>query len=243
MTTLSTHDVRAYLVGGAVRDRIRGIPSHDWDFAVEARSFDHMDQWLQDLGFRIFLRTPEYFTIRARCEDPVLFAGIQMEHQTYDFALCRTEGAYEDGRHPTSVKGGTILEDLSRRDFTCNAIALAEDGTYVDPHKGQKAIEEKVLRLVGGRERLVEDGLRVIRALRFYVTTGFTFDAGLLASLRWDEAVEALSKVSADRIRDELNKMLKHSLFDSIDVLAEFPDIIEIIEDKGVWFKATSESR
>jgi tRNA nucleotidyltransferase/poly(A) polymerase len=243
MTTLSTHDVRAYLVGGAVRDRIRGIPSHDWDFAVEARDYDHMDRWIQDLGFRVFVRTPKTFTIRARCEDSVSFAGIQMEHQTYDFVLCRKDGVYTDGRRPDSVTAGTLYDDLARRDFTCNAIALAEDGTYVDPHNGQKAIEEKVLRLVGGRERLVEDGLRVIRALRFYVTTGFTFDAKLRVALRSDEAAEALSKVSANRIRDELNKMLKHSLFDSIDVLAEFPDVIEIIEDKGVWLKATSETR
>lgn len=243
MTTLSTHDVRAYLVGGAVRDRIRGIASKDWDFAVEAPSFHHMDEWLQDLGFRVFVRTPQFLTIRARCETPIHFAGLTLEHQTFDFALCRRDGIYTDGRRPDSVKSGTILEDLSRRDFTCNAVALAEDGSYLDPHDGIRDIGWGVLRLVGGPERLVEDGLRVIRALRFFVTTGFDMDGELVEALESVDAILALCKVSPDRIRDELNKMFKHDPFNAVKTLSDFESVLHVAINKGVWFKATSETR
>jgi tRNA nucleotidyltransferase/poly(A) polymerase len=240
---LSTYGVRAYLVGGAVRDRVMGRESHDWDFAVEARSYEHMDRWLQDLGFRVFVRTPQTLTIRARCEETVSFAGIQMERQTYDFVLCRKDGKYSDGRRPDSVTAGTLLDDLARRDFTCNAIALAEDGSYIDPHEGIKDIGWKKLRLVGGTDRLVEDGLRVIRALRFHVTTGFEMDGELLNAIESPLAIRSLVTISPDRIRDELNKMLKHDPVRSIEVLAKFPSILNVAVAKDVWFKATSETR
>lgn len=240
---LSTYGVRAYLVGGAVRDRIMGKSCKDFDFAIEARSYEHMDRWLTDLGFQIFTRTPETLTIRARCEQPVTFAGIHMDHQTYDFTLCRKDGTYSDGRHPDSVTPGTILDDLARRDFTCNAIALREDGTYLDPHGGQEDIALRMLRLVGGPERLIEDGLRVIRAVRFFVTTGFDMDGQLDNSLFEPDVLNALSKVSADRIRDELNKMLKHSPQATLSALYDYPEIVDIAVSKGIWFKATSENR
>lgn len=240
---LSTYGVRAYLVGGAVRDRVMGRESHDWDFAVEAKSWLHMDRWIQDLGFRVFVRTPQTLTIRARCEEPVTFAGVQMEHQTYDFVLCRKDGTYSDGRRPDTVTVGTLRDDLARRDFTCNAIALGEDGYYIDPHDGIRDIERRILRLVGGEERLIEDGLRVIRALRFHVTTGFEMDAVLLNAIESPAAIRSLCRVSPDRIRDELNKMLTHDPARSIEMLAKFPSIMNVAISKGVWLKATSETR
>ncbi|MBO7174530.1 MAG: polynucleotide adenylyltransferase, partial [Spirochaetaceae bacterium] len=125
----------AYLVGGAVRDMIRGKIASDWDVATNAQP----EQVVQI--FRKVIPTGI-----AHGTVTVLFMGHSIEVTTY-----RTEADYSDGRHPDAVNfAGTIEEDLSRRDFTMNAIAASlEDGHLVDPFAGQEDIKNKTIRTVG----------------------------------------------------------------------------------------------
>src|SRR4051812_9903063 len=111
-------DAKIYLVGGAVRDKIMNITPKDLDYSIECESFDAMRQYIIDRGGTIFLETPQYFTIRAKV--PELGAA--------DFVLCRRDGMYKDNRRPETVEVGTIFDDLARRDFTMNAIAIDEQG-------------------------------------------------------------------------------------------------------------------
>lgn len=120
--------IRIFEVGGCVRDEILGVPSKDIDFAMEAPSFQAMKEYMEAENFKIFLETPEYFTIRAKFPNSSLVA---------DFVLCRKEFGYSNNRHPDLVEVGTIYDDLSRRDFTINAIAKSLDsGEFLDPHNG-----------------------------------------------------------------------------------------------------------
>src|SRR6478735_1674813 len=156
-----------YQVGGCVRDSLLGVESKDIDFSVEAPSYEAMrEAVIERCGGNpesIKVDKPEFATIRAI--DPKL-GGV-------DFVLCRKDGAYSDGRRPDSVEMGTLLDDLARRDFTVNAIARADDGSLIDPFNGQADLKLRLLRCVGGVDRLREDSLRMLRAFRFAITKGF----------------------------------------------------------------------
>ena len=237
-----TQDIEMYLVGGAVRDMIRGVKSNDWDFAVVAESYDAMREWLVANDFEIFLETPKYFTIRARApKEAFQFAGIDFAGSTFDFTLCRKERDYTDGRHPAEVEVGTLEDDLARRDFTMNAIALDVTGVLIDPYGGAQDIEDKIIRCVGGLERLSEDGLRIMRAIRFWAVLEFNFDPKIHSYLQTRDAVFDLDLVSDDRIRQELAKALKANTADTIIILSELPDISNLIfNTKGLWLEPTS---
>lgn len=238
--------VNIYLVGGAVREIVRGNDSKvkDWDFAVEALSFDYMRDWLIQEGFEIFLETPQYFTIRAKApKNGFSFAGRDMTGRTFDFTLCRTEGDYSDGRHPDSVEVGTIRTDLSRRDFTMNAIAMDKDGNLIDPFDGEIDITRKLIRCVGSTDRLKEDSLRMLRALRFAVQLEFDLSPNIRNFLLEGENADLLDKISVDRIRDELHKMFKLDMEESFYYLTEYPWIIRKLVQYGIWLEPTTKGR
>lgn len=238
--------VNIYLVGGAVREIVRGNDSKvkDWDFAVEAESFDAMRDWLNENGFEIYLEKPEYFTIRARApRNGFSFAGRDMGHLTFDFALCRTDGEYSDGRRPDSVEVGTIHSDLSRRDFTMNAIAMDSSGTLIDPFDGEKDIRLQTIRCVGSTDRLKEDSLRMLRALRFAVQLEFDLSLNIRNFLLEGENADLLDKISVDRIRDELHKMFKLDMEESFYYLTEYPWIIRKLVQCGIWLEPTTKGR
>ena len=154
-------NIKFYQVGGSVRDDLLGFPSKDIDYSVEAPSFEAMKSEIVNRGGEIFLEKPEYLTIRANV--PNMGAC--------DYVLCRKDGAYYDGRRPESVEIGTIRDDLARRDFTVNAMAINEDGELIDPHGGKVDLLHKTLRCVGNaHERFSEDYLRMLRAIRFCIT-------------------------------------------------------------------------
>jgi putative nucleotidyltransferase with HDIG domain len=186
-----------YLVGGAVRDLFRGEKAQDWDLATSAPPEEVISL------FR-----------RVRC--PVIPTGIKhgtvtvhYKGRAVEITTFRTESAYSDGRHPDGVNfAATITEDLSRRDFTMNAIALRlPSGEPVDPFGGAADIKKRLIRCVGNPgERFSEDGLRPLRAIRFAATLGFTIDETTLAAVR--PALGVSARVSPERIRDELNKAL-----------------------------------
>lgn len=239
------NDVRLYLVGGAVRDYIMNPDKHpkDFDFSVEADSYEAMENWLLENDFKIFLKTPEYFTIRARRETPWKFADFEMEHETFDFVLARKDAAYKDGRHPESVSKGTLFDDLARRDFTMNAIAIDKFGKFIDPFNGMEDIKNETIRLVGGIERLYEDGLRIIRAIRFQVTLGFIFDVELERALRDVDIVSYFEDTSVNRLRDELYKAFKANTGYTILVLSIYPHIADFIfQETNIWLEPTLKS-
>jgi tRNA nucleotidyltransferase/poly(A) polymerase len=222
---------------------VRGFPEKvkDWDFAVEAESYLHMKKWLEDNGFHIFLETPQYFTIRARApRETYTFAGIDMAGRTFDFTLCRKEGDYSDGRRPDQVEVGTLEEDLARRDFTINAMALDASGSLIDPFGGQKDIEKRLVRCVGGTERLEEDSLRMLRAIRFAIQLDFEFDDDVWDFLYWHKSADLLVNVDENRIRDELTKCFKVGTVKTLNLLDEFRFIREyIFTNTDIWLMPT----
>lgn len=228
-----------------MRDHLRGVKSNDWDFAVEAESFDQMRQWIVANNFEIFVESPKYFTIRARApKNSFTFGGMDLTGAAFDFTLCRKERDYTDGRHPDHVEPGTLFEDLSRRDFTMNAIAIAEDGVIIDPFGGAEDIAKKTIRCVGGLERLAEDGLRIMRAIRFISQLDFYPEIEMFRHLRSSDPVVHLRKVSQDRIRQELAKAFKADSWTAMEALTDFFHIGEyVMNETGIWLEPTTAKR
>jgi tRNA nucleotidyltransferase (CCA-adding enzyme) len=192
---------RAWIVGGCVRDLLRGTPIADWDVATSA---------LPEEVMRAFRR--------------VIPTGIQHGTVTvhlpkddgggsYEVTTLRGETTYTDGRRPDSVVFvEDIVADLARRDFTINAIALDPllegDAALIDPFDGRGDLARHVLRAVGNpAQRFAEDGLRALRAARFVATLEVELDAQTAAAIR--PALPTYRKVSAERVRDEWIKALK----------------------------------
>lgn len=240
-------DIKMYLVGGAVRDELLGVSSKDLDYVAVVdpdlgltleESFDFMAQYLEDTGMTIFLKTPEYLTIRAR------FSG--KGSTTADFVLARKEGPYSDGRRPDWTEPGTLEDDLRRRDFTINALAKDGHGDIIDLFGGQTDLENRVLRAVGDpRARLEEDALRAFRAIRFCVTKGFILDDDLYYAMRTLKVHDALREnISAERIKDELHRCFAYDGIATMSTLIhQFPGYLSIIEEKGIWFRPTMEKK
>lgn len=186
---------RGWIVGGCVRDLLRGKEAKDWDIATDAR--------------------PEEVVAMFR---KVIPTGLQhgtvtvvMGGHHYEVTTLRGEGAYSDGRRPDKVEFvDDITADLARRDFTFNAIAIDPvDGHVIDPFEGQKDLAAKVVRAVGNAdERFVEDGLRVLRAARFAATLECTIDPATEAAMGHDRSLQTFRKVSAERVRDEWLKTM-----------------------------------
>ena len=214
--------VRFFEVGGCVRDDLLCIPSKDVDFVCEAPSFEAMEQHLREEGFKLYLVTPEFVTIR--CSVPKSHP-LRERCKDADFVLARRDGPTADGRRPQFVEAGTLADDLARRDFTVNALARDIDGKIIDLHGGVEDLENRLLRFVGDpMERIREDGLRVMRGWRFSITKGFEVEGETLKALRSEEAARMLSCVSLERIREELEKMLAHNTLASIDLLHEMSE-------------------
>lgn len=212
----------------------------DWDFAVAADSYDAMREWMVENGFEIFLETPKYFTIRARTpKDKFSFADMDMTGKTFDFTLCRTESDYADGRHPDLVKVGTIKQDLSRRDFTMNAIALDAAGGLIDPFGGAEDIKSGLIRCVGSTERLREDSLRMLRAIRFAIQLDFTLSNEIVGFLYDPNNVPLLDNISQERIREELTKCFKADTLETLYYLQSYHTMAASIFDGDMWLLPT----
>lgn len=202
----------AYVVGGCVRDTLRGVVPHDWDIATAALPEQmrqvFSDEKLYDTGIRhgtLSIGYPEGF----------------VEMTTF-----RQDGDYLDNRHPEQVRFiDSIERDLARRDFTMNAIAYNPRRGYVDPHGGREAIQVRRIISVGDPDkRLIEDALRIMRALRFSATLGFTIDGALSASLHTNR--ELLRAIASERIARELLSMLVGE--NILAVLLGYPDVLAL---------------
>lgn len=186
----------AYLVGGAVRDICLNKKASDWDVATNAtpQNVMKMFKFVVPTGF-------EHGTVTVH------FHKVEIEVTTF-----RTESGYSDARHPDSINyAATIEEDLARRDFTMNAIAVnLKNGRLTDPYHGQKDIKKKLIRTVGNPlERFMEDGLRPIRALRFASKLGFAIEKKTFDAIFDNEVQKKVLSISIERFRDEFEKILK----------------------------------
>lgn len=222
--------VTLYEVGGCVRDELLGLKTKDIDFTAVVSGtlidpFHYLRSFLVSSGFEIFVETPQYLTIRARFpKNYWLASGTPVKGLTADFVLARKDGEYTDGRRPDEVQAGTLLDDLKRRDFTVNAMAKDETGQIIDPFDGQADLKAGILRCVGSAEdRLREDALRALRALRFAVTKGFVLDPELWIAMRSEWLPELVAKVSAERREIELSKAFKHDTMETLFCLGQLP--------------------
>ncbi|MDP2874763.1 MAG: HD domain-containing protein [Holophaga sp.] len=197
-------DAGLVLVGGAVRDRLLGRGGGDWDLATALLPEAVMAR-AKKAGLRVIPTGLQHGTVT------VLLEGRPVEITTY-----RGDGTYLDGRRPESVRLGVALEeDLARRDFTVNAMALPIEAMgrsdwrehLVDPFGGQADLEAGLLRAVGDPlARFQEDGLRPLRACRFAAQLGFGMEPGTLAAI--PQRLEVAQKVSVERVFQEMNKLL-----------------------------------
>ena len=184
----------AYMVGGCVRDALLSREPHDWDVTTSA---------LPDEMLRVFEAFRTIPTGIRHGTVSVLIDGMTVEVTTF-----RSDGIYSDGRHPDQVTFATDLEeDLSRRDFTVNAMAYNETEGFIDLFGGRDDLAARRIRAVGDPvTRFSEDALRLLRAVRFSAQLGFSVEQNTLAAIR--ECRAGLSRISAERIRDELLKIL-----------------------------------
>ncbi len=196
--TLRSAKFEAYLVGGCVRDLLLKRSPKDWDITTSAKP-EAIQALFPDSFYENDFGT---VGVKTGSEDPTLAV---IEVTPY-----RTETGYSDKRRPDSVAfGDNLEEDLARRDFTINAIALDESkGHIIDPYKGQKDIEAHVLRTVGiASERFDEDALRLMRAVRLVAELEFALDTDTAAAIK--EKGPNLKHISRERVRDEFTRILE----------------------------------
>lgn len=188
----------AYLVGGCVRDLLRGVSPKDWDIATNATP-EEMIKLFEHTYYENSFGTVG--VVNEETQDGNL--------RVVEVTPYRKEGVYSDRRRPDEVVfGKDVKEDLKRRDFTINAIAVeSETLETIDPHSGQKDLKSQLIRAVGDPEqRFEEDGLRILRAIRFQAELGFTIEESTLNAIH--KKRDTLSYISKERIRDEFSRMI-----------------------------------
>jgi tRNA nucleotidyltransferase/poly(A) polymerase len=238
-----------YQVGGAVRDRILGLESKDIDYVAVPEEdllltvsdtkvmFEVLRQHLEKEGFQIFLVTEDCYTIRAKYPK-----GHKLEKVIADFVMARKEIGYEENTRKPIVAPGTLYDDLARRDFTMNAIAMDEDGTYIDPFNGMQDIEKKQLRSpISGEVSFEDDPLRILRAIRFSITKDFYIPRELSMIIHHFNYEDKFHVVSDDRIREELYKCFKHNTLRTLRALEYYFRLKNYIFSKNLWLKPTTE--
>ncbi len=223
--TLNQNGYEAYAVGGCVRDCLLGSEPKDWDITTNALPWDIK---------RIFLKTVdtgiEHGTVT-----------VLMDKEGFEVTTYRIDGEYEDGRHPKNVEYTSVLkQDLLRRDFTINAMAYNDEVGLVDEFEGQKDLKAGIIRCVGSAtNRFDEDALRILRAIRFSARLGFDIDEETKEAIKLKSP--SLSKISAERIKAELDKTIISSHPEKLLFAAEngvFDNVLlrlgrDLKQDKG----------
>lgn len=197
-----------YLVGGSVRDALLGLSPHDYDFTTPLEP-DEIERRVRDQGLRPYLTGKRFGTV-----------GFKVGGELVEVTTFRTETYHEGSRKPDVEFVDDITADLSRRDFTVNAIALREDGRIVDPFHGLEDLENRIIRTVGKPYlRFNEDPLRLLRAARFSAQLGFAVEADTKTQMR-KKASKILS-VSRERWMHELDALLLSARVDlGLELLA-----------------------
>lgn len=204
---------RGYCVGGAVRDSVMGVTPTDWDVTTSATP--------EEIA-KIF---KDYKTIETGIKHGTL--TVIINHKPFEITTFRIDGEYDDNRHPLNVQFTKELEsDLARRDFTINALAYNEQDGLVDLYSGQEHIYNSIIKTVGDPDkRFQEDGLRIMRALRFSSCLNFSIEEETKNAIHNNKAL--LKNISAERIAVELTKLLCGK--NVFSVLMEYSDVLSVI--------------
>ena len=197
---------KAYLVGGCVRDYILGRKINDVDITTDATP-DQIQEVYKD--YRQIDFGKKFGTIKILHDD-----------EEFEITTFRIEDDYKDNRHPSSVKfSKDIDDDLKRRDFTINAMTLRNKNIY-DPFNGKADIDKKLIRAVGNpEERIREDALRMLRAVRFSIQLDFDIEEELKIAIINNK--DRLDDIARERIHNELNKMLITNPYRTITILKD----------------------
>ena len=258
-------EFKFYEVGGKIRDELLGLKSKDVDYvAVPSDAmlnrysstgcykddnftylytvkdmFNELEQYLRREGFEIFLVTPDCYTIRAKFPEGYKYQGVA------DFVMARKEVGYIPGTRTPIVEPGNLYDDLSRRDFTVNAMAKDPDtGELIDYFGGIGDLRRKVLSTPLDTETtLNDDPLRILRAIRFKITKHFCFTSELDAGIMYYPYETKMKVVSEERIREELFKCFKYDTLKTLEVLESYDDLRNYIFTKtNLWLKPTNEN-
>jgi len=184
----------AYFVGGCVRDYLLQVKSSDYDIVTSATP----EQVIQ-----LF---PHTVSIGAKFG----VVAVIVENHPYEVATFRSDDFYEDGRHPSHVRFSSAKEDVLRRDFSINGLLMNPDThEIIDYVHGRSDIEKKIIRTIGDPDhRFCEDYLRILRAIRFAANFGFVIEPATQRAM--ERYAHQMTRISAERIRDELHKILTH---------------------------------
>lgn len=234
LLSLENRGHEAYIVGGYVRDKLLGIESFDVDISTSAR--------------------PEEIENIFEVKSPNHLGSVNFKYGLFnvDVTSWRVEHDYEN-RHPRKVEfTGDVLKDIERRDFTINAIMMDKDGIIFDPLEGRRDLENKIIRPIGNvEEKLTEDPLRILRAIRFAIVYGFNVDASILKFIKNNASL--LSGLSKERVKGELEKIfcaenLKSGIewMESLGVLdslgVKFPSkLVQTQDILGIWAQITTD--
>lgn len=194
LNELCSNKYDSYIVGGCVRDSLLGRTPNDWDICTNTTPSEMLEVF------------KNYKTIPTGLKHGTITIVIGENH--YEVTTFRVDGEYSDGRRPDKVEfTDDIIKDLSRRDFTINAMAYNAHKGLIDPFYGLNYLEEGIITCVGNADdRFKEDGLRMLRAIRFACQLGFKVDLDTSEAIYQNRHL--LQNISKERIREELNKIL-----------------------------------
>lgn len=215
LNKLNEEGFEAYIVGGCVRDKLLGLIPHDYDITTSAEP-QEIKRIFKD--FKTILIGEEFGTI-----------GILIDETLYEVTTFRIDGKYKNFRKPENVIfSKNLVEDLKRRDFTINAMAMDSKGELYDPFGGKNDLEDKVLRAVGRpNERLKEDAIRILRAIRFAGRLNLYIDDELFDAISFERKL--LKKISPERIFDEFSKMITSDRPSYYLLLMEETGVLDVI--------------
>ena len=196
MSVIREYGATSYVVGGCVRDSILGREPHDWDICTPALACELLVEF-EEKGYKVIPTGLQHGTIT-----------VHLNGNNYEITTFRRDGVYSDGRHPDTVEfTSDLIYDLERRDFTINAMAYNPEEGLIDPYYGYKDIKDRRIRCVGNPDdRFREDGLRILRALRFSCQLNFVIDETTENSMLDNK--ELINNVSMERINTEFIKII-----------------------------------
>ena len=234
LQTLESGGFEAYVVGGAIRDLLTDTLVKDWDFTTDATPEEIIKL------FKEAYYDNRFGTVGIAAKHLEEQFGLKSEtDKVYEITTFRSESEYSDKRRPDKVTWGKSLkDDLKRRDFTINAMALDKKLKLIDPFEGEKDLDNKLIKAVGeANKRFQEDALRMMRAIRIASQLGFSLETKTLAAIAKNSVL--IKQISAERVRDELLKIIS-SKFPKDGILLLFSTGIlqyilpELIETRAV---------
>lgn len=225
--------IEFFLCGGSVRDLLLGRTPKDKDFVMlTSMSMKEVEAKLNELSKTedtcIYQSKPEFNTIRCR-----------IQGENVDLAFPRID---ETTRRNTelqrfTLRTGSLMIDSKRRDFTINSLYMNEDGEILDFQNGIEDLNNKIIKCVGDPdERMKEDPVRILRAIRFTITLGFDIEENTLFALAWNRNLLCNSYISNDRIKEEINRALKIDPLKTLNLLDKL-DIFNILKVKNNKYK------